>query len=389
MFSLFRVGRSVSLFPPAAVHGLLCAIGVIILSKQIHVLLGASPEKGGPLSLLAQVPNSLAEALTAPKLAAFGLGSLVLALLWPRLGGIARRIPAPLVVVCVSLLAVVTFGALPDAWMVRVPDSLLAAIVFPDFSAVLTPVGAKYVGMFAVVGTIESVLSARAVDLVDPKRRNTDPDRDLLAVGVANVVASLIGGLPMITEVVRSSANAASGAVSRLSNVFHGVFLLAFVSLAPWLIQLLPLPALAAILVVVGARLASPKAALHAMAPGPIAAVVFVSTVVVTLISDLLVGVSVGVALHVASSRALRLSPKAPPKAPDPRPRRGSFRSLRLRALEHRIVAGRGAPTPSGRWIMRCVQPRHSAVAAGLATRVSARGHAPPLEAGAEVGGAP
>lgn len=315
--ALVRAGRLAQVFPASVVHGMLAAIGVIIFAKQAHVALGVAPIAKAPLDLLAELPHSVAHA--NPLIALIGVGSLLLLALWPRLApGPLRRLPAPLAVLVVALPAALLAGmgtaheysvaggswsVGPDA-LVRLPGSLLAAVAFPDFSEITSAVSIKYVVMYALVGSIESLLSAKAVDALDPWRRASDLDRDLLATGAANLVVSAIGGLPMISEIVRSSANIDNGARTRWANFFHGLFLLAFVALLPAVVQLIPLAALAAMLVYTGLRLASPAEFRRTWVIGWDQMTVFVVTLVATLATDLLVGVAAGVAvkilLHVA-----------------------------------------------------------------------------------------
>jgi MFS superfamily sulfate permease-like transporter len=229
-----------------------------------------------------------------------------------------RRVPAPMLV----LLAAVPLGFLFDLQhehtyslagheyhvgpgsLIRLPGSLIAALQAPDFSHLLEAASVKYVIMFSLVGTIESLLSVAAVDAMDPERRTSDLDRDLLATGVANTLAAAIGGLPMISEIVRSRANVDAGARSGKANLFHGVFLLGAVALIPFVLEQIPMAALGAMLIFTGTRLASPSEFAHALELGRGQLAVFVTTCLVTLATDLLAGVAAGLFLELALHRA-------------------------------------------------------------------------------------
>lgn len=312
LFGLLRTGVLGELFPTATVHGLLAAIGVIIISKQIHAVLGVKPVGSEPLHLLGEIPHSLMH--LNPAIALIGIVSLIILFVLPLVRHpLARLVPSPLIVLMVTiplgtyfnlaqehtlLLGSQSFSVGPK-FLVDLPGNLLDAVQFPDFSGVLTPVGLKYIVMFSLVGTLESLLSAKAVDLLDPYRRKTDMNRDLLAVGVANLIAACLGGLPMISEIVRSSANVNNGGRTRLANVCHGLFLLMFVALLPAIVEKTPLAALGAMLVYTGYRLASPYEFWKTWQIGREQLVIFTATILGVLATDLLVGIAIGISVKL------------------------------------------------------------------------------------------
>lgn len=317
---LMRAGRLADFFPSSVVHGMLAAIGVIIFAKQAHTMLGVTPEGREPLELIAQIPSSLLH--MNPEIALIGALGLALLVGVPLLPHpLAKKIPAPMLV----LLVAVPLGLLFDLnhlhhytlevthtdyeigprFLVTLPDSLITAVTFPDWSQILTGTSVRYILMLTLVGSIESLLSARAIDQIDTRRLKSDYDRDLLAVGIGNTLAGLVGGLPMIAEIVRSSANLNSGARSRWSNFAHGGFLLVFVAFFPFLIHRIPLAALAAMLVYTGARLASPGELVKTWKIGKEQLVVFLVTAVGCIAVDLLVGVALGILTKLLIELAL------------------------------------------------------------------------------------
>jgi MFS superfamily sulfate permease-like transporter len=319
LFGVFKAGKLGDFFPASAVHGMLAAIGIIIISKQLPVLLGAKPIGKEPLELLAEIPYMLAN--MNPEVAFIGLISLIILFCLPLAGLKAFKIiPPPMIVLLVAVplasyydfahehdysLADISYHIVPGNLLVQLPDSFLGGISFPDFSEVFSATSLKYIAMFALVGSLESILSAKAIDILDPFKRKSDLNKDTFAVGVGNLVAGSIGGLPMISEIVRSSANINNGAKTRWSNFFHGVFLLAFVALASDVIRMIPNSALAAMLIYTGYRLASPKEFRKTWNIGWDQLIIFTTTIVVTLATDLLVGIFAGVfsqfVLHLIS----------------------------------------------------------------------------------------
>lgn len=292
LFGLFRAGILAQFFPTAAVHGLLASIGVIIIAKQVPVTMGLGSE-GAPLELLAKIPSFVMG--MDPQAGLIGIISLVVMFGYPllKIPGL-RAIPAPMVVLLIAVPLGMRFELGKDL-LVSVPQNFAGAFAFPNFSGVATATGMKYIVLFALIGTVESLLSAKAVDEIDPYQRKTHHDRDLLAIGMGNTLAGLVGGLPMISEIVRSRANIDNGAKTRFANFYHGMFLLLFVALAPALINQIPLAALGAMLVFTGFRLASPKEFLHMYHVGREQLVIFVATIVGVLATDLLSGIAIGI----------------------------------------------------------------------------------------------
>ncbi len=301
LMGIFKMGQLSSFFPTSVVHGMLAAIGIIIIATQSHVMLGVTPEPGSLFSIIAQIPHSLLNMKTDIVLISF-LGLLIL-IIWPLIGS---RIPAPVIVVLAGIVFAWHFDLAQESaisgsnYLVALPDNFLAGFYFPDFSKITTIAFWEAVLSISLVGSLESLLSATAVDKLDPYKRSSDLDRDLTAVGIGNLVAGLMGGLPMIAEIVRSSANINNGAKTAWANFFHGLILLLFVVLFTGFIQSIPLASLAALLVYTGYRLASPQTFARAMEVGKEQLFLFVVTIIGILATDLLIGVTLGIVVKLA-----------------------------------------------------------------------------------------
>jgi len=324
LLGLLRAGRLVDFFPLTPVHGMLASIGLIIIIKQTNEVLGAAPSRAGPIELILQLPATIAKA--NPEIACIGLVSLVILFGLPLLKlGWVKRVPAQLIVLIVALALGAAFDLSHEhtylfpsnffdsehpavyevgpKFLVNMPNVLedaSAAFALPDFRGVATATGLKYVLLYCLIGSLESLLSAKAIELIDPWRRKTNFNRDQLAVGVANTICASVGALPMISEIVRSKANIDNGARTRMSDFYHALFLLAFVLVAPDLIHRIPNAALAAMLIYTGYRLASPSEFLRTYRVGSEQFVIFLVTIVTTLATDLLIGIAVGIATKVA-----------------------------------------------------------------------------------------
>lgn len=314
-FSVARGGILAEFVPSSVVIGMLAAIGLILILKQLPYALGYTGDFEGSLSFLqADGDNTFSEianilqtdvAWGATLIAAAGLAFLF----WwdkarPKEGPL-RLVPGPLVVVLVAVLANTALGAaVPDfqvsgEQLVQVPvasgvNELAGLLRFPDFGQI-TNIGVWTVAVtLAIVASLETLLSVKAVDEIDRKRRVTDKDRELLAQGVGNLASGLVGGLPVTSVIVRSSANVEAGADSKLSTILHGFWLLLAVVLVPTVINLIPLSALAAILIQTGYKLAKPALFVARWNMGMTQFLPFVVTVGAILFTDLLRGIGVG-----------------------------------------------------------------------------------------------
>jgi len=295
-----KFGSFSDFFPHSAVHGMLAAIGLIIFSKQIHILLGIDPTtlKGlTPIELFQRIPDSiLHEDL---RVTFIGVVSLLIIFGLPLIKAkFIKRLPAPIFVLLVTipLAWIMDFKHTEPAFdMVQIGDFWGSIGWNPDFSMIGSFVFWKYVVMFLFVNSLESLLTVKAIDNLDPWKRISNPNKDLRAVGIGNTLSGILGGLPMISEVARSSANIFFGGRTRWANFFHGFFLLVAMLLFIPVIEMIPNAALAALLIAVGYRLASPNEFYKTYKIGSEQLVIFVTTIIVTLATDLLLGVASGI----------------------------------------------------------------------------------------------
>jgi MFS superfamily sulfate permease-like transporter len=297
-FGLLKFGSLSDFFPHSVVHGMLAAIGVLIFAKQLPVLLGvdAALTKGlSPIQLYTHIPTFILHA--TPQIALVGILSLIIIFGLPALGGVFRKVPAPMIVL-VTMIPLGIFlnfkHAFPSS-LVHIGDFWKDVKFNASFAGIGTFVFWKYVLMFLFVNSLESLLTVKAIDGLDPWKRKSDYNKDLSALALGNGLSGLLGGLPMISEVARSSANVNNGAHTRWANFFHGLFLLVSMLLLIPVIEMIPTAALAAMLIAVAYRLASPKEFIGTYKIGPEQLVIFLVTIIVTVAEDLLVGVAVGI----------------------------------------------------------------------------------------------
>jgi MFS superfamily sulfate permease-like transporter len=306
-----RFGDIAHFFPNAVIRGMLAAIGILIVIKQLPHALGYDHSALLDDAFEDGFFDGLHEALAAVTPAAIAISAICVGvyLAWPRLQrGLLRSVPVQLVAVLAGALAATVLrsvwpaGALSPEHMVALPifrdlGDVRSALVTPDFSRLFDPAVWTAGLTIGVVATIESLLSIEAVDRLDPHRRITPPNRELIAQGAGNVVSAMVGGLPVTSVIVRSSANVQAGGETRMSAMVHGLLLLVGVLLLPGLLNHVPLAALAVVLVVVGLKLTPVSLWRSMWQAGPSQFVPFAVTVAAIIGSDLLKGTIVGLAI--------------------------------------------------------------------------------------------
>lgn len=301
IFGILKMGRLADFFPLSAVHGMLAAIGITIILKQIPVLLNVHPgmSRGKEtFELLGLLPTFFRELDLRATMV--GVVSLVIMMGWGKISiSPLKKIPAALMVLVFAIPAELLLDfqhTEPPYALVAIGNLVDSIGIHVDFSGMAqTGLFIKYVIMLALVASLESSLTVKAIDMMDPYHRKSDTNKDLIAEGLGNALAGMMGGLPMISEVARSAANVANGGKTRWANFFHGLFILVFVVFASRIIELIPNTALAAMLITVGIRLAHPREFVQIFRIGKGQLGIFLATIFFTLYIDLLVGIAAGV----------------------------------------------------------------------------------------------
>jgi MFS superfamily sulfate permease-like transporter len=300
--ALSGLGRWFQAISPTVLHAMLAGIGVLIVASQFHVMMDLTPQRDG-LSNLAAIPVALREMIAGSNQStalAFAVGALAITIMivWPKLSrGAMKRLPAPLVAV-IACAVVAGFGGL-SIQHVRIPADLLGKLgIIPlDFNAIIqTPAMFAFALQLALIASAESLLCAAAVDQMHSGPR-AKFNKELAAQGIGNAVCGALGALPMTGVIVRSSANVDSGATSRLSTILHGAWLLLFVWLLPAVLKLIPIAALAGILVFTGVKLVNVRQIRSLVRHGRSELVIYLTTVTVVVTVDLLYGVLLGLAM--------------------------------------------------------------------------------------------
>ncbi|MEN9322896.1 MAG: hypothetical protein RL699_676 [Bacteroidota bacterium] len=305
-----KAGSISNYFPKSVIEGMLAGIGVIIFLKQIPKAIGSKNEIGSGFAIFTDVIKAFDHVQVGVVLVT--AVSLLILLVWnyiPVLSKI-KVLPAALVAVVVGILIneflfVGTSYFITKDYLVSLPkpssmDEFVNVLVTPDFSAILNT-KVWVVGItIAIVASIETLLCIEAADTMDPHKRFTDTNVELKAQGIGNCLSALLGGLPMTSVVVRTTANLNAGAKSKMSAVIHGVLLLLSVLLIPVLLNKIPFATLAAILLLIGYKLAKPSLFTHFWQLGKYQFLPFISTFLAVVFLDLLKGVALGIVVSIA-----------------------------------------------------------------------------------------
>ncbi len=313
-----RAGSLSAFFPSSVIKGLLAAIGVILILKQIPHVFGHDTDPEGEMSFSQpDDQNTFSELLTLVAgdihfgAAVVGLLSIALLLVWGRVKFLKNSlVPGPLVVVLMGVGLHIFFQKLGSPWsigsshLVQIPvaesaSDLVSFLTFPDFAQWANPAIYFAAVTIAIVASLETLLNLEAVDKLDSQNRNSPPSRELVAQGVGNIISGLVGGLPVTSVIVRGSVNVNAGAKSNRSTIFHGFLLLTSVAFLPVYLNMIPLAALAAILLVTGFRLASPTLFRQMWKEGRYQFLPFLITLLSIVFTDLLTGILIGLGVSL------------------------------------------------------------------------------------------
>ena len=297
IFGLIRGGMIGNYFPTAVVRGMLAAIGLILIIKQYPNALGLIKGGGVQYGILIISVCCLSLMLFWEKMAYKGLKFF-------------KLVPGALVAVGLSILMNAVYQsffprlALGSEYLVQMPfhgglSEIFAMVRLPDFSHIFDGPVIQIALTIAIVASLETLLCVDAADKIDPDKRVTSKDRELLAQGVGNAVSGLVGGLPITAVIVRTSANIESGNKTKLSAILHGVWLITCVALIPNILNLIPLASLACVLLLVGYKLCKPMHFLQMNKRGSDQLFIFCTTILAILATDLLKGIFVGIVVAV------------------------------------------------------------------------------------------
>ena len=319
-----RLGSLGDFFPSSAIQGMLAAIGIGIFAKQIHVMLGNLEANGSIIELLVQIPEGILNFVNTDNSSVLyaglvGVISLLIMIFYSKIRNRSfQLIPAPMWIVVLSVGMYSYFELFSTApypieknLLIELSDDILSKFAFPDFGKIYELSFINAVISITLIASIESLLSIKAVDKLDPLKRRSNVNKDIKALGLATVISGFLGGLNVVTVIARSSVNVNNKGSNRSANFFHAGFLVLFILLFASELKKIPLPALAAILVYTGYKLASLENLKKVFRVGSEQLIIFLMTLLVTISTSLITGILVGIIitfiLHVIINKNILL----------------------------------------------------------------------------------
>jgi MFS superfamily sulfate permease-like transporter len=322
LLGILKLGRLADIFHSSVIHGILAAIGIIIFAKQIHVAMGTHSESPSIVQNLVDAVVYLPQA--NPFVLIIALTGLLLIIFHSKISNrIFHLLPTPMWVIALSIPFVYIFNFFdaqtlsffgkayevgPDL-LLDIPDTITDSIMHPNFGKIHTIEFWTTVFSILIISSIESLAIAKAVDKIDPYKRKTDLNKDLTGIGLSTVVAGMIGGLPIIAVIIRSTVNIHNGAKTKWSNMYQGLLLLIFIVLLSPIMRQVPLCAFAILLVYTGFKLASPSVFKQMYNQGTEQLIFFIVTMVLTLYTNLLVGLLGGLVFALITHMLLARLP--------------------------------------------------------------------------------
>ncbi len=318
LLGLLKLGRLADIFHSSVIHGILAAIGIIIFAKQIHVALGTHSDSSSIIQNLVDAVLFLPQA--NPIVVIISIVGLLLLLFHSKISNrFFHILPTPMWVIALSIPFVYAFNffdhhtlsflgktyEVGPSLLLDIPDNIMDSIMHPNFSKINTIEFWTTVVSILIITSIESLAIAKAVDKIDPYKRKTDLNKDLIGIGLSTMVAGIIGGLPIIAVIIRSTVNIHNGAKTKWSNMYQGLLLLIFIVVLSPIMRQVPLCAFAILLVYTGFKLASPSVFKQIYNQGIEQLIFFIATMVLTLYTNLLIGLLGGLLLAMVSHMLL------------------------------------------------------------------------------------
>lgn len=324
LLGVLRMGSLSNFFPSSAIQGMLAAIGIGIFAKQVHVMLGNLQVKGSIVELIYFIPEDIMRYVQSADKSVFyagsvGIISLLIMIFYSKIRNkYFQLVPAPMWIVLFSIALYYYFDMvslnnypIEEGLLINLPDKIFGDFPQPNFEKLFDYDFISAVIAITLIASIESLLSIKAVDKLDPEKRRSNVNKDIRSLGIATVVSGFLGGLNVVTVIARSSVNVNNRGSNRSANLFHALFLVAFILLFASELRHIPLSALAAILVYTGYKLASPENIKKTFRVGSEQLIIFLVTLIVTILTNLISGILMGILItfiiHVVINKNITL----------------------------------------------------------------------------------